>query len=50
MKITELSIQWQDMNPLSTLHDVLTVMKPELSVDIDITGINGGSAEDFNSI
>lgn len=45
---SDIMTQWQDMNPLSTLHDVMTVMKPELS--IDITQINGGSADDFNSI
>ena len=28
---SDIMTQWQDMNPLSTLHDVLTVMKPELS-------------------
>lgn len=46
----DIMTQWQDMNPLSTLHDVMTVMKPELSVDIDITEINGGTAGDFNNI
>ena len=45
---SDIMTQWQDMNPLSTLHDVMTVMKPELS--IDITQINGGSASDFNNI
>ena len=45
---SDIMTQWQDMNPLSTLHDVMTVMKPELS--IDITLINGGNASDFNSI
>ena len=44
----DIMTQWQDMNPLSTLHDVMTVMKPELS--IDITQINGGTAGDFNNI
>lgn len=38
---------WQDINPLSTLHDVMTVMKPELSVDIDIHQIDGGNAKIF---
>lgn len=45
---SDIMTQWQDMNPLSTLHDVMSVIKPELS--IDITQINGGSASDFNSI
>lgn len=31
---SDIMTQWQDMNPLSTLHDVMTVMRPELSIDI----------------
>ena len=35
---------WQDINPLSTLYDVMTVMQPELSVDIDITTLSNDVA------
>ena len=32
MKITELSIQWQDMDPLSTLGDVADAIKEDVYV------------------